>query len=183
MDNYYNYNTPLYKTYNLTSTEENINQNYNNLNEKNMFNGDNNKDNNYMNFHYDYIKDYENNNNYMNEKISKKIISQILQDTDKLNESKKNFGNDIGLKLLDGTLNAKEINSIYDFLKKNENKEEKNLFRGSKHNYRNYKYENNVKNDILLLKNSIRDNEYPEFNKNINNNDYCFNKEPLSNEY
>jgi hypothetical protein len=118
----------------------------------------------------------------MKEVMVKKIISQILQDNNKLNELKKNFGNDIGQKLLDGVLNIKEINNIYDFMKKTDNKEDKNLFRGSKRTYRNYKYENNSnKNDILLLRDSNKDNKYNEFNNNINDDNYY--RELLSNEY
>ena len=182
LDNNYDHSTPFYKTYNLISTEENKNPEHINKNDNNIISEDN-TNNSYMNCYYDYINFYERNNNYMKEEITKKIISQILQDSQKLDELKKKFGNDIGLKLLDGLLDNKEINDINDFIKKYENKEEKNLFRGSKHNYRNYKHDSNNKNDILLLRNSIRDNKYHEFNNHNNNHNYYNNKEPLSNEY
>ena len=190
----YNYNTPIYKAYNIISTEENKNQENININDNNRLNeqkditdkniNDNNNDyKSNKNHCYDYIKDYERNNNYMKEEMIKKIISQILQDNNKLNELKKNFGNDIGQKLLDGVFNIKEINNIYNYIKKLDNKEEKNLFRGSKRSYRNYKYENNNnKNDILLLRDYNRDIKYNEINNN-NINDDCYYREPLSNEY
>ena len=193
-NNNYNYTSPFYKTYNIISTEENKNQdniniiNNDRLNEnkdiidKNINNITDYKSN--KKHYYDYIKDYERNNNYMKEVMVKKIISQILQDNNKLNELKKNFGNDIGQKLLDGVLNIKEINNIYDFMKKTDNKEDKNLFRGSKRTYRNYKYENNSnKNDILLLRDSTKDNKYNELNNNNINEEYYYYREPLSNEY
>ena len=188
----YNYNTPLYKTYNRISTEENKNQENININDNNRFNEhkdiiDKNNNNDYKsnkNHCYDYIKDYERNNNYMKEEMIKKIISQILQDNNKLNELKKIFGNDIGQKLLDGVFNIKEINNICDCIKKLDNKEEKNLFRGSKRSYKNYKYEsNNNKNDILLLRDFNRDIKYNEINNSNNINDDYYYREPLSNEY
>ena len=81
-------------------------------------------------------------------------------------------------------LNIKEINNIYDFMKKTDNKEDKNLFRGSKRTYRNYKYENNSnKNDILLLRDSTKDNKYNELNNNNINDEEYYYREPLSNEY
>ena len=99
-------------------------------------------------------------------------------------ELKKNFGNDIGLKLLDGILDNKQINNVYDFLEKHEYIEDKNLFRGSKYNYRNYKYENknNSKNGILSFRDFIKDKKCHKYKK-INFNDYSdiYNKIPLSN--
>lgn len=189
---YYNYNNPLYKTYNIINSEENINQNEINITDNIMFNEDkgiidkNISNDNYKNHYYDYIKDYEKNNNYMKEEIIKKIISEILHDNNKLNELKKNFGKDIGQRLLDRGLDDKEINIIYDFVKKSENRGEKNLFRGSKNSYRNYKYDNNKnKKDILLLRNSLREKCH-ECNTNIYNNDYndyLYDQMPLTNEY
>lgn len=189
---YYNYNNPLYKTYNIINSEENINQNEINITDNIMFNEDkgiidkNISNDNYKNHYYDYIKDYEKNNNYMKEEIIKKIISEILHDNNKLNELKKNFGKDIGQRLLDRGLDDKEINIIYEFVKKSENRGEKNLFRGSKNSYRNYKYDNNKnKKDILLLRNSLREKCH-ECNTNIYNNDYndyLYDQMPLTNEY
>lgn len=181
------YSTPFYKTLNVLSSEENKDPN-----EFNIY--DNNKDrhitdkNRANHFHYDYIRDYERNNNYMNQEITKKIISQILQDTHKLKELQKYFGNDIGQRLLNGEVNNKETNNIYDFIKKYENKEEKNLFRGSKCCYRNYKYDiNKNKNDYLLFRDSMRDNKFNDLNYNINHNngynDSIYNNMPLSNDY
>ena len=182
-----NYN-PFYKTYNIYSPEEEQNYNDFNLND-NIYNeeketiGKNNSynyKNNYKGHYYDYIKDYEKNNNYMKEELIKKIISQILQDGNKYNDLKNKFGNDIGQRLLEGTIDTKEINNISDFIRKYENKEEKNLFRGSKHSYRNYKYDN--KNNFLLLRNSKIDNKCHVY-KNNDYRDYIYNQMPLSNEY
>ena len=116
----------------------------------------------------------------MKEELIKKIISQILQDGNKYNDLKNKFGNDIGQRLLEGTIDTKEINNISDFIRKYENKEEKNLFRGSKHSYRNYKYDN--KNNFLLLRNSKIDNKCHVY-KNNDYRDYIYNQMPLSNEY
>jgi hypothetical protein len=102
-----------------------------------------------------------------------------LQNNNKLNELKKIFGSDIGQKLLDGVFNIKEINNIYDCIKKLDNKEEKNLFRGSKRSYRNYKYENNNnnKNDILKQENINENNNIINNLDEINvNKQYIDNK-------
>ena len=171
-----NYNSPFYKTYNIISSEENKNQSKNIIEKETEDNY-----NNYRKKNYSYIRDYERNNNYMKEKINKKqinnekeiikkILSQILQDNNILNELKKRFGDDVSLKLLEGGFDINEINNIYDFLNKyenniNKNEKEKNLFRGSKHYYKNYKHDNNNNNnDILLLRGSKRNNnEYHDF--------------------
>ena len=166
INNYHSYNS--HRSYEKNILEENKKQN----------------DINYMNHYNYYIKDFEKNNNRMKEIITKKIIAQILQDNNKLKELKKNFGNDIGLKLLDGVLDNKQINNVYDFLEKHEYIEDKNLFRGSKYNYRNYKFENNnnSKNGILSFRDFIKDKKCHKYKK-INFNDYSdiYNKIPLSN--
>ena len=166
INNYHSYNS--HRSYEKNILEENKKQN----------------DINYMSHYNYYIKDFEKNNNRMKEIITKKIIAQILQDNNKLKELKKNFGNDIGLKLLDGVLDNKLINNVYDFLEKHEYIEDKNLFRGSKYNYRNYKYENNnnSKNGILSFRDFIKDKKCHKYKK-INFNDYSdiYNKIPLSN--
>ena len=169
-DNDINYNSPLYKTYNVISSEENKN---NNIIEKDIEDNYNN----YRKNNFSYIRDYEKHNNYMKEQLSnrqinnenikekiKKILLLIVQDNNILNELKKRFGDDISSKLLEGGFDINEINSIYDFLKRyeniiNKNEKDKNLFRGSRNYYRNYKYNNNNnnKNDILFLRDSKRD--------------------------
>ena len=185
------YNSPFYKTYNIISSEENNNQSKNII-EKEI--GDN--YNNYRKNNYSYIRDYERNNNYMKEKVNKKnnenskeiikkILSQILKDNNIINELKKRFGDDVGIKLLEGGFDINEINSIYDFIYEyenniNKNEKEKNLFRGSKHYYRNYKHDSN-NNNILLLRDSKRDK-----NKYYNFYDYEYdncNHIPFSDEY
>ena len=169
-DNDINYNSPLYKTYNVISSEENKN---NNIIEKDIEDNYNN----YRKNNFSYIRDYEKHNNYMKEQLSnrqinnenikekiKKILLLIVQDNNILNELKKRFGDDISSKLLEGGFDINEINSIYDFSKRyeniiNKNEKDKNLFRGSRNYYRNYKYNNNNnnKNDILFLRDSKRD--------------------------
>ena len=169
-------NSPSYKTYSIISSEEN-------------------KNNNNMNFNYQYINDYKKHNNYMRDrmykkyineestkKMIKKIIPQILDDSIILKNLKKNYGNDIGQRLIEGELESEEINDIANFLKKNDknkNDKEKNLFRGSKYLYRNYKYDNNNYNnqDILLLRNFKQENKF----NNFYNSDY-YNNIPLSDE-
>lgn len=162
-----------YRDKNILLSEENRYQNYYK---------------NYNHMNYDYIKDYEKNTNYMKERtnkryindndnsdIIKKIIIQIIDDGNILKELKKIYGNDIVKRLLNGELYNEEINDILLYLKKYDNiKKEKNLFRGSKY-YRNYKYDNNNKNnDIFLLRNCKYNNKFNDFY----NSDY--NNEPLS---
>ena len=162
-----------YKDKNILLSEENRYQNYYK---------------NYNHMNYDYIKDYEKNTNYMKERtnkryinnndnsdIIKKIIIQIIDDGNILKELKKIYGNDIVKRLLNGELYNEEINDILLYLKKYDNiKKEKNLFRGSKY-YRNYKYDNNNKNnDIFLLRNCKYNNKFNDFY----NSDY--NNTPLS---
>ena len=162
-----------YRDKNILLSEENRYQNYYK---------------NYNHMNYDYIKDYEKNTNYMKERtnkryinnndnsdIIKKIIIQIIDDGNILKELKKIYGNDIVKRLLNGELYNEEINDILLYLKKYDNiKKEKNLFRGSKY-YRNYKYDNNNKNnDIFLLRNCKNNNKFNDFY----NSDY--NNEPLS---
>lgn len=162
-----------YRDKNILLSEENRYQNYYK---------------NYNHMNYDYIKDYEKNTNYMKERtnkryinnndnsdIIKKIIIQIIDDGNILKELKKIYGNDIVKRLLNGELYNEEINDILLYLKKYDNiKKEKNLFRGSKY-YRNYKYDNNNKNnDIFLLRNCKYSNKFNDFY----NSDY--NNTPLS---
>ena len=162
-----------YRDKNILLSEENRYQNYYK---------------NYNHMNYDYIKDYEKNTNYMKERtnkryinnndnsdIIKKIIIQIIDDGNILKELKKIYGNDIVKRLLNGELYNEEINDILLYLKKYDNiKKEKNLFRGSKY-YRNYKYDNNNKNnDIFLLRNCKNNNKFNDFY----NSDY--NNTPLS---
>ena len=162
-----------YRDKNILLSEENRYQNYYK---------------NYNHMNYDYIKDYEKNTNYMKERtnkryinnndnsdIIKKIIIQIIDDGNILKELKKIYGNDIVKRLLNGELYNEEINDILLYLKRCGGvKKEKNLFRGSKY-YRNYKYDNNNKNnDIFLLRNCKNNNKFNDFY----NSDY--NNTPLS---
>ena len=97
--------------------------------------------------------------------IIQNIISILLQDANKLNVLKKHFGEEIGEKLLKGDVNLGNIFKIVEILKayqKNlkintNNKNEKNLFRGSRKNYTQLK---NKKDDNILLKETLNNNEY-----------------------
>ena len=122
---------------------------------------------------------YENNNTNNNEEIldeNKKnemiqnIISIILQDTNKLNHLQKYFGDDIGEKILKKDINQVTLFKIVEILKNYQNnikinKNEKNLFRGSRKNYSNSKLIRKINNNIIL-KDSLNNNghtnkEYP----------------------
>ena len=139
---------------------------------------------NYIN-NYNYIKSYQRNNSYKrrntyeikscnDKEIYQKIISEIMEDNNKLNELKKIIGDNIEQKILNKNLDNMEIELINNFLKKNntKNKNDKNLFRKNYRNYRNYKDEENkydIKNDILSsLKNNKIYNNINENEKNEN---------------
>ena len=97
--------------------------------------------------------------------IIQNIISILLQDANKLNVLKKHFGEEIGEKLLKGDVNLGNIFKIVEILKSYQknlkintnNKNEKNLFRGSRKNYTQFK---NKKDDNILLKETLNNNEY-----------------------
>ena len=108
--------------------------------------------------------------------IIKNIISIVLQDANKINEIKKYMGDDIGEKLLEGDVSQQQLFKIIEILKKyqanlknNIIKNDKNLFRGSKNNYKNnsYKKIDSLNNIELSYK------DYPlgllSMNNNLNN--------------
>ena len=185
--NYYN---ELINKNNYIKTNNNINsikldldnETYNNNIPYNHTLSEENK-NNFIN-NYNYIKDYKNNirntyeiKNYDNNKvIYQKIIKEIFDDNNKLNELKKLLGNNIGDKILKKNLNYNEINIINDYLENNNmnceiHKSDKNLFRKNYRNYRNYK-EEEYKNDI-----------FSSFNKNKNNIHNYINNDDRYNNY
>ena len=98
------------------------------------------------------------------------IISLILQDTNKLNHRQKYFGDDIGEKLLKRDINQETLFKIVEILKNYQNnlksnRNEKNLFRGSRKNYSNNRF-NRKYNDNIILKETLNNNghinkEYP----------------------
>ena len=120
------------------------------------------------------IKNKDNNNNiYILEEKKKNemiqnIISLVLQDTNQLNQLNRYFGEDIGEKLLKKEINQDILFKIIDILKNYQtninlnNKNEKNLFRGSKKNYKNYinKRFNQLNDNIILRETLNNNNEY-----------------------
>ena len=99
------------------------------------------------------------------------IISLVLQDTNKLNYLNRYFGEDIGEKLVKKEISQDTLFKIVDILKnyqinnKPNNKNEKNLFRGSRKNYINKRF--NHLNDNMILRETLNNNnehlnrEYP----------------------
>ena len=85
--------------------------------------------------------------------IIKTIISEIFQDTNKLNLLKKKLGEDIGEKLLSGNINEKELYKVVKILKKEqENRlKRKNIFQKKKFNQ---------PSDKILLKEKLNNKRY-----------------------
>ena len=100
------------------------------------------------------------------------IISLVLQDTNKLIYLNKYFREDISEKLLKKEINQDTLFKIVDILKnyqtnnKPNNKNEKNLFRGSKNNYKNYINKRfNQLNDNMILRETLNYNNNEHFNR------------------
>ena len=85
--------------------------------------------------------------------IIKNIISEIFQDTNKLNLLKKALGEDIGEKLLSGNINERELYKVVQILKKHQ---EDNLKK--KKHFKKRKF--NTPSDKLLLKEKLKNNRY-----------------------
>ena len=85
--------------------------------------------------------------------IIKNIISEIFQDTNKLNLLKKKLGEDIGEKLLSGNINEKELYKVVQVLKKHQedNLKRKNIFQKKKFNQ---------PTDKILLKQKLNNKRY-----------------------
>ena len=124
-----------------------------NINNCNYTNNRNNRNNNIYESEKNKILLNINNNNdndiledEKKKEIIKGIISSVLQDSNKLNELKKYFGDNIGDKLIEGDISQKYLFRMVDILNnyqtnlKNNNKNDKNLFRGSKNNYKSMPY-------------------------------------------
>ena len=167
LENNKNNNEPFLENNNYA---ENINNNYNESSQikYNVFdnidinNGYNNILNNDLNKNENFLRNKQNLNNiynnndinkndddYLEEKkqkdIIRNIISLILIDKNKLIELQKYFGNEIGEKLLKGDINQENLIRIVGILKNYQNntksnKNDKNLFRGSKNNYKSFYY-------------------------------------------
>ena len=103
--------------------------------------------------------------------IIRSTITLVLQDSNRLNELKRYLGDDIGEKLLRGNINQKTLLKIIEVMKsyqtnlKNNNKNDKNLFRGSKNNYKNWMKKKLSLQNEMLLKNSLNNKgcSYKEF--------------------
>ena len=93
--------------------------------------------------------------------IIKNVITLVLQDNNRLNILQKYFGDDICENLLKGNLNQNSLYKIVDILKnyqlnpKNNTKNDKNLFRGSRKNYKNWVQRRFNQQSDVLLKDSI----------------------------
>ena len=90
-------------------------------------------------------------------KIIKNIITLVLQDNNRLNILQKYFGDDICENLLKGNLNQDCLYKIVEILKnyqsnpKKNTKNDKNLLRGSRKNYKSWVQRRfNQQRDILL---------------------------------
>ena len=85
--------------------------------------------------------------------IIKNIISEIFQDTNKLNLLKKVLGEDIGEKLLSGSINEKELYKVVQILKKHQEDylKKKRYFKKKKFNQ---------PSDKLLLKEKLKNIRY-----------------------
>ena len=88
------------------------------------------------------------------------IISLLLQDSNKLNHLQAYFGDDIGEKLLKREINQETLFKIIEILKNYQkpSKNDKNLFRGSRKNYSNYRHKRN--SDNMILKENLNNNAY-----------------------
>jgi len=104
---------------------------------------------------YEYHKKSKEEEKLENQKkeIIKTIISEIFQDTNKLNLLKKKLGEDIGEKLLSGNINEKELYKVVKILKKEQenNLKRKNIFQKKKFNQ---------PSDKILLKQKLNSKRY-----------------------
>ena len=86
--------------------------------------------------------------------IIKNIISEIFQDTNKLNLLKNELGEDIGEKLLSEDIDEKELYKVVEILKKNQednNRKKKNIFKKKKFNQ---------PSDKILLREKLNNRRY-----------------------
>ena len=138
----YNYNiSPKNKLSKNISEDENNNKNY--INNKSNDDKNNNKN-----------KEDEDLENQKKE-IIKNIISEIFQDTNKLNLLKKELGDDIGEKLLSNNISEEELFKVVEILK---NQQDKNMNKKNQKYFPIKKY--NQPRDKILLKESLIDKRY-----------------------
>ena len=157
------FNSYNIKENNRNLNQNNINQNYNNNNQLNNKNGNNIENN------YDSDEELQE----QKKEIIKSIISEIIQDKNKLDILKKELGDNIGQKLLNGNINEEELYKVAEILKNyqiNSNKKSKKKY------YTKKKF--NQPSDKILLKESLNDKRYNyrEFPRGWNStNDYFVN--------
>ena len=93
--------------------------------------------------------------------IIKNVITLVLQDNNRLNILQKYFGDEISENLLKGNLNQDSLYKIIEILKnyqsnpKKMTKNDKNLFRGSRKNYKNWVQRRYNQQRDILLKDSL----------------------------
>ena len=155
-------------TFSETKNKNNQDLNENNINSNNNNNLDssatNEQDLNAMNEYiidnniprnYEYHKMSKEDEEVENQKkeIIKNVISEIFQDTNKLNLLKKKLGEDIGEKLLSGNINEKELYKVVQVLKKHQddNLKRKKIF---------FKKKFNQPIDKILLKQKLNNKRY-----------------------
>ena len=104
---------------------------------------------------YEYIKKSREDEEIERQKkeIIKSIISEIFQDTSKLNILKNELGDDIGEKLLSGNINEKELYKVVQVLKKIQ---ENNLKRNK--SFKKKKF--NTPSDKILLQQKLKNKQY-----------------------
>ena len=99
--------------------------------------------------------------NLIQNKIIKNVITLVLQDNNRLNILQKYFGDEISENLLKGNLNQDSLYKIIEILKnyqsnpKKMTKNDKNLFRGSRKNYKNWVQRRYNQQRDILLKDSL----------------------------
>lgn len=176
----YDNNRHLDYKYNMENNNNNINCNkrnneiYNNENKLSL--GENIDYNNYINQNYnknriipdviqninnDKIKNDDDLDENKRKEIIKNVITLVLQDNNRLSILQKCFGDDICENLLKGNLNQDSLYKIVEILKnyqsypKKNSKNDKNLFRGSKKNYKNWFQRRFSHQNDILLKDSL----------------------------
>ena len=168
----------------INNQRNNMKYNLNNNNRITYMLNDNINNNNYLDNNnsnrYELMNNLNENNHFNNSKdildeekkseMIQNIISIVLQDTNKLNQLQKYFGDEIGEKLLKRDINQDTLFKVVEVLKNYQNntktnKNEKNLFRSSRKNYSNNRHNRKI-NDNFILKDSMNNNghinkEYP----------------------
>ena len=110
----------------------------------------------------------DNNNNYENEndddleeqkkEIIKSIISEIFQDTNKLDLLKRELGDDIGEKLLSGNISEEKLYNVAEILNNYQLNNNKNINSKKNKYFKIKKY--NQPHDKILLKESLDNKRY-----------------------